>query len=67
MILPGNYVTGMRLFLGPSGIERFLVDVSKAKTCTVTYEFLHLPKNYYGCQMIAVKKSQYIAVCVVHS
>ena len=35
----------------------------------VTHKLLHLPNNYYLCQMIAVENSvsQHIAVCVVHS
>ena len=28
----------------------------QSKNCTVTHKFLHLPKNYYVYQMIAVKK-----------
>ena len=28
----------------------------QSKNCTVTHKFLHLPKNYYVCLMIAVKK-----------
>ena len=39
--------------------------IKQSKICTVTHKFLHLPKNYYLSQMIAIKKvSQYIAVCV---
>ena len=30
--------------------------IKQSKNCTVTHKFLHLPKNYYVCQMIAVKK-----------
>ena len=28
----------------------------KVKQSNVTYKFLYLPKNYYVCQMIAVRK-----------
>ena len=28
----------------------------QSKNCTVTDKFSHLPKNYYVCQMIAVKE-----------
>ena len=30
--------------------------IKQSKNCTVTHKFLHLPKNYCVCQMIAVKK-----------
>ena len=30
--------------------------IKQSKNCRVTHKFLHLPKNYYVCQMIAVKK-----------
>ena len=34
----------------------FKFKIKQSKNCTVTHKFLHLPKNYYVCQMIAVKK-----------
>ena len=31
--------------------------IKQSKNCTVTHKLLHLSKNYYECQMLAVKKS----------
>ena len=34
----------------------FKFKIKQSRNCRVTQKFLHLPKNYYVCQMIAVKK-----------
>ena len=32
------------------------IQIEQRKNCTVTHKFLHMQKNYYVCQVIAVKK-----------
>ena len=42
--------------------------IKQSKICSVTHKVLHLQKNYYVCEMTAVKKRHSIStLCVVHS